>query len=365
MKSVLPFVAGLLAVSLGGYAQAPPQTTRPAAEAQTCDINVDNWNGTASDRTYHAPFYESTLTIRVRVNPVTCTWRIDSKEKPGWIKLDVVAGDYVGNGYHRGPGVVDVKLSKNTGYGRSGRFRFVSSSYSVPVDIGQRNGTGACMFKPQGTVSGQWKTIAPGFVALPQSMLMPANNFLARVVDTSTCPLSPRAHAYTFGMTGATIQAISGLPRTYQISRPAVQRNTTGEGALFVLNQPGYTEFSGVLAQELPASAALPADLQVTMSLGQTFLSFADGGGVVRIDGSVRRKASSSKPCLFVPSYFTVMAPSSSGSWLTVTSESGCKPGNSDRGTLVIAATPNGPNARVGAIFTAWGSVIFVVQPAS
>jgi len=365
MKSALLFVAGILAGSLGVYAQAPPQATRPTAEAQVCDINVDNWNGTASDRTYHAPSYESTLTIRVRVSPVNCTWRIDSKGKPSWIKLDVVAGDYAGNGYHRGPGVVDVKLSKNTGFGRSGRFQFVSSSYSVPVDIGQRNGTGACTFKPQGTVSGQWKAIAPGFVTLPQSMLVPANNFSARVVDASTCPLSPRPHAYTFGMTGATIQAISGLPRTYLISRPAVPNNATGEGALFVLNQPGYAEFSGVLAQELPLPAALPADLKVTMSLDKTFISFADGGGVVRIDGSVRRTVPSSRPCLFAPGYFTVMAPSSSGSWLSVTSESGCKASNPDHGTLVIAAVPNGPNARVGAIFTAWGSVIFVVQPAS
>lgn len=372
MKSALLLAAGALMASLSSsFAQAlpvagtaSPQATLLTSEAQTCDINVDNWNVTASDRTYHAPFYESTLTFRVRVNPVTCTWKIDNSRKPSWINL-AVSGTYVGDGRYRGPAIIDARIAKNSGYGRSGRVSFVSSSYSVPVDIGQANYTGACAFKPEGTVQGQWQTIAPGFLAVTQSMSMPSNNFSARIVDKSTCPLSPRPHAYTFGMTGATIQGISGLARTYQISRSGVQRNATGEGALFVMNQPGYAAFSGVLAQELPLLAALPPELQVKMSLDKTFISFADGGGVVKIGGSVKRLVPSSKPCLFAPGYFKVMAPTNSGSWLSVTSESSCKGSNIDSGTLVIAAVPNGPNARVGVIFTAWGNVIFVVQRAS
>ncbi|MEA2563146.1 MAG: hypothetical protein QOH06_4650 [Acidobacteriota bacterium] len=372
MRSALLLVAGAFAASLGsGFAQPLPEaeTTSQQAplvtsEVQTCDINVDNWNVTASDRTYHAPFYESTLTFRVRVNPVTCTWKIDNSQKPGWINL-AVSGTDVGDGRYRGPAIINVKISKNTSYGRGGRVRFVSSSYSVPVDIDQASYTGACAFKPKGTVQGQWKTIAPGFLAVTQSMSMPSNNFSARAVDKSTCPLSPRPHAYTFGMTGATIQGISGLARTYQISRSGVQRNATGEGALFVMNQPGYAAFSGVLAQELPLLAALTPELQVKMSLDKTFISFADGGGVVKIGGSVKRMIPSSKPCLFAPTHFTVMAPTNSGPWLSVTSDSSCKASNPDSGTLVIAAVPNGPNARVGVIFTAWGNVIFVVQPAS
>lgn len=373
MKSARVWVAGVLVVGLGGgmaLAQsgaepAGPGVERLSPQAQTCNLNVDNWNVTASDRTYHAPFHESTLTIRVRVDPATCAWRIDNSQKPGWINLSVT-GNYVGNGYFRGPAVVDVRFSKNSGYARSGRVRFVSSSFSLPVDFGQAHYTGSCQFKPEGTVAGQWKVIAPGFLAVTQSMSMPANNFLATIVDKSTCPLSPRAHAYTFGMTGATIQRMATPPRSYLISRSGVQRNTTGEGALFVMNQPGYAAFSGVLAQELPLPAALPPEQQVKMSLAKSFLSFADGGGVVRIGGSVQRLvASASKPCLFAPGYFTVMAAGNAGPWLSITSESACKAGNPDSGTLVISALPNGPNARVGAIFTAWGNVIFVVQPAS
>ena len=367
MRTGWLLLAGVLVATLTGGRQALAQP-KPlvAAAAQTCDINIDSWAGTASDRTYHAPWYESILTIAVRVNPVTCTWRIDSAGKPSWFRADVVAGTYVDKGYWRGPGVVDIRISKNGGYARGGRIRFASSSYSVPVDISQSHYIGACTYKLKGTTAGEWTAIPPAFLMVRQYMSMPSSNFSSRIVDSSTCYLNPQPHAYTFGMTGAKIQAISGVPRTYQLSRPGVVRNATGEGALFVMSQPDLSKFSGVLALELPLPASLPADLQVTQSLDKKFISFADGGGVVRIGGSVRRSMvpSSTRPCLFTPSYYTVMAPSSSGPWLSVTPESSCKTGKIDQGTLVIAAKPNGPHARVGAIFTPWGSVIFVVQPA-
>ena len=362
LLAVIALLTGLGAV----HAQVLPSSEKvgPETTPKTCYINVDTWNNGPTDRTYEAPFYESILRIRVRVNPESCTWRIDATGKPSWIRTDIVEGASAGNGLRRGSGVIDVKLSKNTSYARGGRFRVVSSSFSVPVDIDQWNYIGACPFNPEGTIPGQWKKIAPGFVAITQFMNMPSNNFSARVVDTSTCPLSPRAHMYTFGMTGATIQKATDAARTYQISRPGVSRNDAGEGALFVLNQPGYADFSGVLAQELPLLASLPPELQVTQKLDKTFISFADGGGVVQISGSTNRKGpSSAKPCLFTPNYYKVMAASNSGSWLSVTSESGCKPGAQDHGTLVISALPNNSGARVGAIFAAWGTVIFVVQP--
>lgn len=359
-------VAALLEVR-PALAVPAAQPQAPLAAAQTCDINIDSWVGTYSDRTYSAPWYESVLRIAVRVNPVTCTWRIDSTGKPSWIKTDVVSGVYVGNGRHRGPGVIDIKISKNKGYARGGRIHFVSSSYSVPVDISQSNFIGSCTYDLKATTPGEGMAIVPGFLVVKQLMSMPSNNFSSRIADSSTCYLNPRPHMYTFGMTGATIQAISGLPRTYQLTRTGVVRNTTGEGALFVMSEPSPLKFSAVLAQELPLPAALPTDLQVTQTFDKNFISFADGGGVVKIDGRVRRSMTPSptRPCLFTPSYYTVMASGgSSGPWLSVTSESSCKASHIDQGTLVIAAKPNGPNARVGAIFTPWGSVIFVTQPA-
>jgi hypothetical protein len=372
MKSARLWVAGVVMAGLGfgmarassGVEPAEAPAERLPGQLQACNLNIDNWNVTRSDLTYHAPYFESTLTIRVRVDPESCSWKIDNSQKPSWINL-AVSGNSIGGGYFRGPAVIDVRMAKNSGYGRSGRVKFVTSTYALPVDFGQANYTGACPFKPEGATPGGWKVVTPGFLAVTQSMSMPANNFRATIVDKSTCPLSPRPHAYTFGMTGATIQA-TGVPRTYLINRSGVPRNTTGEGALFVMSQPGFAAFGAVLAQELPMPAALPPELQVTMSLDKSFLSFADGGGVVRIGGSVKRLVSTpTKPCLFAPGYFTVMAASSSGPWLSVSPESTCNPGNPNSGTLVITALPNGPNARVGAIFTAWGNVIFVVQPAS
>jgi len=359
-------LASILAVAFPGAGRAQAQPEATVAGPKTCDINIDNWNGTYSDRTYVAPYYESILTIAVRVNPVTCTWRIDHSDAPGWIRTDIISGASAGNGYRRGPGVVDIKLSKNKGYARGGRLRFVSSSYSVPVDIDQFNAIGSCAYQLKGTTPGEWTAVPPAFLVVRQAMSMPSNNFLSRITDASNCYINPRAQAYTFGMTGAKIQQMTGVtPRTFVLTRPGVARNTTGEGALFVLSDPTPLKLSGVLALDLPMLAALPPDQQVTQSFDKTFISFADGGGVVRIDGKVHRSMTPSptRPCLFAPAYYTVMAPTSSGPWLSVTSESSCK-SDIDHGTLVIAAKPNGPYDRVGVIFTPWGSVIFVSQPA-
>lgn len=354
MKVTLPvLVLVLLAVAAGSL-----------LSAERCDINIDSWAGTRSDLTYWSLFYESTITVGVRVAPTTCTWKIDNTGKPSWIKLDVVKGNYVGDGRYKGPGTVDIRLSKNSGYGRNGRFRFATSSYSIPVDISQRNYTGACVVNPSGTNGTSSKTIEKGFISVVQNMAMPTNNFAGQIVDSSSCTLIPRPVAYTFGMNGTTISPIGGRPRTFDIRRPGIQANQRGEGALLSLT--GYTssDVSGVLALDLPLLGALPPGLQVTrQSLQKNFIAFGDGGGVVRVTGSVARASRDpGRPCAFSPEHYQVLGGATSGGWLSVTSESACKAGNPDAGTLVIAAQPSQGGRRVGAIFTPWGTVVFVVQ---
>lgn len=184
-------------------------------------------------------------------------------------------------------------------------------------------------------------------------------------MDTSSCPLSPRPSAFTFGMTGATITAVGGHPRTYDLRRAGVAANLEGEGALFVLNEPSYAHFSGVLGLELPDLSALPANLRITREkLKKYFVSFGDGGGTIAITGKVTRpKTDPSRPCAFLPEYYRVIGSTSAGNWLSVQPESGCSPGKPDSGTLVIGALPaRSGQPHVGAIFTAWGAVVFVVE---
>lgn len=349
------------------------EISEPNASTE-CHANVDTWMGTATDRTYDFPHFASTMRINIRVNDQSCRWKIDRDGTPTWIQL-VTRGRRGASGYIIGSGSVDINVRENTGLSRSGRFRIqlpAAASFRVPVDISQRSVRDNCINDLAGTNGTVSSSREPGFVVIAgYKTRPPASQILYYLHDSSGCRLDPIARNFDGGLNGTTIQIIPppriGVqPTDLLIRQPGNPPNTpiTTPGAALLSASRPSEPLNTVAVLYLPQLAELPSDLRITHQTFSTyFLAFGDGGGPSEISGHVTRATSNpSRPCAFTRDLYRVVGLTQGAPWLSISSDSGCT-SSPDSGKLILSVRPRtGGSWEAAAIYTAWGSVIFVVR---
>jgi len=337
-----------------------------------CTVSISNYSAVAPPSPdYLTWFYPSWYRLFIRTSTPLCSWKFDLATLPQWAHFYLVSGQFAKgtNIVITGPATIDIKTDRNTGYGRNATYVINGPSNQLRSEINQWNRLGLCMHKPVSkdqTLSTFYDENE--FLVLTRRWGDPtvvAPRVIFQLADSSGCPADGLLRAATPGFAGSQIftQGVYQKGQPIVVSTPFVPQNLVGEAAVFDLRGNGSVAPSMVATLLLPPLSALPADLQIkSQTMNQTVLAFGATGGEITIPSSVTRSQTDPKRrCAFASSLYRAVG----GSWLSVSSKSGCPGASPDSGNIVVTATANHNTTtkRVGVVYAPWGWAAVIVQP--